>query len=442
VNLPFLAWLLAVSSHVGQDQFGRFPFVNDDGDFLGGGTSWGLVLPDLDNGSWGRVCEESFGPVVAFALRQEGRIVLGGVDGLWETMDAGCSYRSLENTLAGQTLAAWWVDPSNADHLLVGTGTTSQENGLWESFDGGNSFVDVLSPRGAFFFHLTASPEGEQIAASGTDVEGRPLLLASRDGGASFTDLSTQLTGRSIVRALAFDGDELIVGGLNDAGQGALDRLTFVGSEATVTSSAVFTRETTHAVVFRDKLYVIAKNGARGELLVQADESSRFDVVSGGPTDCVFVHAGVLFGCGKQAGLNTSLFLRSDDGAAWQEQIAFREVHYRSCPETTPGYAACGLYIETSCADDDDNDSDGLTDCADDDCKVALSCTAGTRPDDGNDDNKDDSHEGSVPNDESAAPTSESCDSGRRWGSTWFSVLVLWTVRLGLRRRRRTETCC
>jgi hypothetical protein len=81
-----------------------------------------------------------------------------------------------------------------------------------------------------------------------------------------------------------------------------------------------------------------------------------------------------LWGCGKQAGLNTSLFLRSDDGLAWQTAIAFRDVHYRICPVDTAGYAACGSFVETACTDGIDNEVDGYLDCDDDDCKVHPAC--------------------------------------------------------------------
>jgi hypothetical protein len=378
VNTLAALLLLPLASHVGQDQFGRFPFVGDDDILGGGGTSWGVVLPDVEHGGWGRVCEEAFGPALFFALRQPGRVLLGGLDGLSVTSDDGCSYQRLENELAHRYASALWMDPDDNQHLLIGTSTPTADNGVWESFDGGNTFRSLLAARPGNVFSIAAAADTVHMALAGNDGAGRVLLLMSNDGGASFVDVSAALADRPVIHALLFDGDTLVLGGINGASEGTIDRVRFDGSTATTTVVGTTPRETTHAALFAGKLFVLARNGARGEVYVQNDSPLGFGLVQGGPTDCLFRHGDALWGCGKQGGLNTALFLRSDDGVQWREVVAFRDVHYRICPEATPGYAACGIYLETACADGVDNEVDGYRDCDDDDCAFHPACLGGT----------------------------------------------------------------
>jgi hypothetical protein len=374
-----LATLWWAVGHVGQDQFGRFPFVQPDASVAGGGTSWGIVRADERFGGWGRVCEEAFGPVVFFALEQPDavggpRILIGGVEGLSLTTDDGCSYTPVDNELAGAFASALWVDPDDAAHLLLGTSTVGAENGIWESTDGGDAWREFLPRRPGNFFNLAVSDDGARVAASGNDGSGGVLLLLSDDGGTTFVDVSAAVAARPLIHALLFDGDALILGGINEASEGTVDRVAFDGAVATSTALGTVPRETTHAVRFAGELFVLARNGARGELYVENGSALGFGLVQGGPSDCLVVRDGVLYGCGKQAGLNTSLFLRSTDGRVWEELVAFTDVHYRACPESTPGFAQCGNFLETACADDADNDLDGAADCDDDDCRFHPAC--------------------------------------------------------------------
>jgi uncharacterized protein (TIGR03382 family) len=176
------------------------------------------------------------------------------------------------------------------------------------------------------------------------------------------------------VHALLFSGTDLVLGGINAASEGIVDRVAFDGTSAATTRVGTVPRETTHAAAFNDALYVLARNGARGELYVENDSALGFGVVAGGPSDCLFLHDGALYGCGKQVGAATSLFLRSDDGVTWTELVAFSDVHYRACPDDTVGFSECARFLETSCGDGDDSDLDGKTDCADEDCAFNAAC--------------------------------------------------------------------
>ena len=364
-------------AHLGQDQFGRFPFVAS-GAVVGGGTSWGLVLPDEVYGGYGRVCEESFGPALTFVVEQPGRILAGGVNGVEVTTDGGCTWNLLDNALAGRFPNALWVDPVDASHMLVGTSTIGADNGVWRSDDSGDTWTEVIAPRQGNFFSLAVNTDGTRIAVGGNDGVGGVVLLMSVDGGVAFTDVSAAVSPeaapRVIVTPLAFDGSELILGGLAPSTQGFVDRVSFDGTTISVSPVGVTPRQTTHAVVFDGDIFVIARNGARGELLRENGSALGFGVVVDGPSECVFVNDDRLIGCGKQAGLNPALFVTSADGITWETAVAFSDVHYRACPEDTVGLVACSSFLETFCGDDNDDDFDGATDCVDDDCAFNSLC--------------------------------------------------------------------
>ena len=430
MNTLALLSLLALPGHVGQEQFGRFPFVGAGGALVGGGTSWGLVRPDDDNGGWGRGCEEAFGRAVFFAVPQPGRVLLGGLDGLSTTTDDGCSYQQLDNALTGSYASAFWLDPHDDRHLLVGTSTVSADNGVWESHDGGDTFLPLLPRRPGGFFHLAVSDDGTQIAVTGSDTSGRTLLLMSNDRGASFVDVSDVVADYPLAHALVFDGDQLVLGGIDTASEGIVDHVAFDGVTASLAHLGTVPRETTTAVIFHDQLFVLSRNGARGELYVENGSVLGFGLVQGGPSDCLVARGDALYGCGKQVGLNTSLFLRSDDGVTWTEVVRFADVHYRTCPADTAGYAACGSYLETACNDGVDNEVDGYVDCDDDDCAFNPVCLGGEGEGEGEGD-AGDTGEGEGEDDSDDGTTS--CCTGSPATSAWLAPLLV----LRLRRRRR-----
>ncbi len=411
-----------VAAHVGQDQFGKIPFV-DGGTLIGGATSWGLVRPDPEGG-WSRVCEEAFGPVVFFAIDQGERVLMGGIEGLSTTTDHGCSYTVVQNELTGEFTSALWIDPTNASHLIVGTSTVSATNGLWESSDGGDTWTELLPARPANFFNLAASDDGVLLAASGNNGAGEVLLLVSDDGGASFIDVSDVANQYPVIHALLFDGSTLLLGGFESTGQGFVDRVAFDGVSATATRLGSTPRETTQAALFQGELYVIAKNGTRGELYRANESALGFGVVPEGPSECVFVKGDDLFGCGKQVGVNTSLFLRSDDGVIWREEVAFFDIHYEICPEGAAGRTFCSTFVELFCADGVDNDLGGGTDCADPDCETNEVCV-GEGEGEGGEGEGDVVGEGEG---EGVLPATSCCTG---------APASVWLLGLGLRRRRR-----
>jgi hypothetical protein len=436
--LVFVALAACISAapadaHLGQDQFGRFPFVVD-GRVVGGGTSWGLVLPDEVFGGFGRVCEESFGPAVTFALDQpaQGRVLLGGIQGLEVTTDGGCSWSVIDNDLNGAFPNGIWRDPNDPDHLIIGTSTISANNGVWRSRDGGDTVTQLIAPRVGNFFSIAASDDGVHIAVGGNNGQSAVLLLMSDDAGETFVDVSASVDERIIVTPLAYDGSALILGGLDPSTQGFIDRVVIDGDVATVTPVGTTPRQTTHAVVFGGDVFTVARNGARGELYRENDSALGFGVVAGGPSECLYLDDGGtgLLGCGKQGSLETGLFMRSADGVTWVEEIAFLDVHYRACPDGTVGQSACSSFIETFCGDGIDDDFDGATDCEDDDCAFNPLCVSGEGEGEGGE-GEGEGREGEGEGDDVVGA---SCCTGSPSGAVAYGAIPLLLLRL---RRRR-----
>jgi hypothetical protein len=124
----------------------------------------------------------------------------------------------------------------------------------------------------------------------------RVVLLISVDSGATFIDASAPVTTRVIVSPMVWDGDTLLLGGLDPSTQGFVDRVAVVDGVATVTPVGTTPRQTTHAVVFNGDIFVIARNGARGELYRENDSALGFGAVPDGPSECLFVDGERLVG--------------------------------------------------------------------------------------------------------------------------------------------------
>ncbi len=410
-----------VAAHLGQEFFGRHPFV-EDGAVVGGNTTWGLVLPAETGGDLARVCEEAVGPLVTFALAQpeHGRVILGTEVGLVQTSDAGCSASLLDNALRGNIPTAAAALPTDPETVFViasaSTAPADGPSGLWVSTDGGDSFVAIGPALTGALDVLAVDDIGSRVCVAGRAPGAPPLLRCSSDGGTTFANLDAVVNGRIRVSALVLlAGGDIVVAGLDATAEGFVDRIApaATGGPAIVAALGPLPRHVTHAAIVGDTLAVLARNGPRSGLFVTAlSRPAPFVLVDGGPTDCLVAVDGHFYGCGKDRGAGTPLFLHSTDGLAWESAVSFAAVRPRLCPADTSGTVRCPPVNERACGDFLDDDYDGDVDCDDEDCTAA--CAA--------DDERVDASNGNLPGSCAALPAAAWCLPCLVLALPWFAA--------------------
>lgn len=388
ISLLSFAWPAA--SHVNETQAGKLAYF-EDGVFIGGSTSWGIVLPyDGNGGGYARVCEEAYSfPAVippSFSVRRtDGSIFLGGYAGAFVSRELGCVYEPVVQ-LEGLVASAIGIAPSG--RYFITTANLGDDNGVLASDDEGETWFEVLAPIAEHSFFQMAL-DGERIIISGSsNATGPtfPAILVSVDGGASFTDVSAAYAAYPLVRATIFDGDDALFGGFNSQGRGIVLRAAppfdapveqLVETEDGTPSS--FPSEISHIAVLPSdgSLFALAR---LTNALFRQPVGGAFTQVTNletGPTDCIFVKPGGdgLIGCGKEAADSLGLYVESDDGITWSTLIGFDDVRYRQCDAETAGGIACAAQFESNCDDNIDNDADQEIDC--DDFECAEACAGG-----------------------------------------------------------------
>lgn len=400
-----LSLLALVATHGAEPQAGKFPYFDAaaPGGLTGGGTSWGVVMPEGDH--FARVCEEAYSNAEfdevpsppralnsSFShLRADGGILIGGFGGTYITNDVGCTYTPVA-FFDGQVTSSIARGPAGS--LLVATATLSGENGIYESLDDGDTWSVLVPPvADVAFFQLVTNDDGSRILATGSNSASAtvPAVFVSDDGGATFDDVSAGYAQYPLVRAATFDVDgAALMGGFDAQGKGmvlravapfsAPDELPVdlvadgVGGDDDPAVADAFPSEITHVAVVPNGGGLVALARLRKVLFHRPVGAAAFvDVTeaSTGPSDCVFVHPDGqrLVGCGQEIATGSvGLFMESSDGVTWQPTIGFGDVVYRRCPVGTVGHDACKGQFESTCDDGLDDDFDQLVDCDDDEC--------------------------------------------------------------------------
>ncbi len=400
-----LSFLALVATHGAEPQAGKFPYFDAaaPGGLTGGGTSWGIVMPEDDH--FARACEEAYSNAEfdevpsppralnsSFShLRADGGVLIGGFGGTYITYDFGCTYEAVP-FFDGQVTSA--VARGPAGSLLLATATLSGDNAIYESVDDGDTWSELVPPiPDVSFFQLVANADGSLILATGSNSAGAtvPAVFISVNGGASFDDVSSGYTQYPLVRGAAFDVDgAALLGGFDAQGKGMVLRATApfdapeeqpvdlvgdgVGDDDDPGVADAFPSEITHIAVVPNGGGVVALARLRKVLFHLAPGGTAFvDVTEAatGPSDCVFVHPDGqrLVGCGQEIATGAvGLFMESTDGVTWAPTIDFADVVYRRCPVGSVGHEACKGQFEATCDDGLDDDFDQLVDCEDDEC--------------------------------------------------------------------------
>ena len=137
---------------------------------------------------------------------QNGRtLIVGSRDSLlFRSDDAGASWRLLPfpRGTAG-VFNSVLIDPTQSSHYYAGLDAgDSQDSGVYESTDGGESWKAFSGMRGARIDSLAMSPTGNSTLAAGTSKG----VFVSKDGGATWTRISrADDVEMQDITALAFD---------------------------------------------------------------------------------------------------------------------------------------------------------------------------------------------------------------------------------------------
>ena len=327
-------------------QAGRMPLI-ENGAIVGGGTTWGLLLPDGDG--WVRACEESFSTAPASFWRRagDGTVLIGGQEGLLTTSDGGCTY-DVVPALKDVAVSSY-CEPQR-DHLFITSSSFGIENNVRESFDGGKTWTPTgLHEAGVLFLDVQATDDARSITVTGfsTASSDAPLVLrTSIDGGATWTTPDLDLSAFSFIRALGIDvdGESAIIAGLTKESHGRLMKLAPGGTSLTTLGD--FDLEVTHYASLDGARYALSRPG---RVFRERPGETTFTekVAPNAPNECLFAVRGEpgLWGCAVQG--SPAQFLRSDDeGSTWTAQVGFEDIDYRVCPAGSRGAVTCAFYFQ------------------------------------------------------------------------------------------------
>ncbi len=359
---------LAAAAHL-DAVAGMSPYVVD-GEVIGGGTTWGVVLQD-DDLVLRRVCEEAIGERPRFLHRaQDGRVLVGSSQGLLVTTDGGCTYAPVAGPLGAASTAALAVAPDDPARIAVVTSAPGGGNGLFVSADEGATFTALRSDDGDLLFGSVALGAGGLVVAGGVSPSsGAPFLWASSDdvafavadGATSAADggvppdagvdggadggVEVRTTpwpaGSTLVRALGVAGDGRVALGVVDAQGGG--RLVLVAPDLQAAEdAATFDGAPTAWAEHAGRRFVAIAGTA-----LYVDDGDGFVLDEDAPAKCLVHPTGDarLWACGQLG--DGAHFLATDDGVAWQPYMPFGLVVDRLCPAGTIGQTACAyLFVD------------------------------------------------------------------------------------------------
>jgi len=357
------AWLLPTSAMAhGGTLFGTTPLLDGE-EFVGGGTSWGLVLVD-DDGIPRWTCEEALGldlEPTFWARRSDGRILAGTPWGLLSTDDGGCSWAPVQGPLEDALVTAAATHRAVPDRLVVLAGVAGSTQALWTTDDGGETWSPTADPGfdEIALGRIAMAADGLRIRGVGLRIGTTDyVVVGSDDGGATWLT-PHELTGWSspILALFRDEGDVLYLSAFGPSGTPF-----FIGLDADFTSNsqtlALLESPARTAARLDGSVYLVTDNAGLHVLPPGQDLEL---LLVGGPSACLQLAGGRLLGCGHEPVLPQ--FQTSDDGLAWDSLVAFDDIQERVCPAGSAAAEACplvwGLLHSSIDPGDDDDSSDG-----------------------------------------------------------------------------------
>jgi hypothetical protein len=317
------------------------------------------MFAQLDTRNFRLMCNEALHinneerPGIAY--RRDGALLAATSNGLFESVDRGCSWQPVA-PFGTSFVAALAQFPDDADHLIVAT-FAQNESALHVTRDGGRSFALLaqLEARDYTQSLLIAPHDPRLVYASGTRLVAGPpprtvqYVARSEDGGAHWerSELVLQM-GELNVQLLAInpmDGKELLAR-VSSASPGIdAERVLWSRDGGKTFESVLMLPAITGASFAADgsAAWVSASTG-----LYRAS-AARDTFTRSGDADrltCVEAHESELWTCGHFAGpssLRDGVGRARDlTGAAFESALEFNEIAQPiSCPDDSPTASKC-----------------------------------------------------------------------------------------------------
>lgn len=359
VSLVLLSFSSNLAAHDGV-LFGQQPLVNS-GEFLGGGTSYGLVLVEEGEALW--TCDEVLEatPYVWRSL-SSGALLAGTDEGLRSSSDGGCSWEVLEGSPGQLPIFSLTAHPSAPGRLLVTTGSADQENHVFESLDEGQTWSSIFSMPEAALWRALWTPDGESLFVEAVGQDGVPLIHVSLDGGTTWTESPYSFGEWRSVGLFGFSDDESNIwfSGLSPEGAFALGTIP-VGLDSPPQLLAIFPQPVTAFAEHDGVLHIVV--GFSEYLIWSGVAQEDMQPVDAGVTACLQKLDGELWGCGGEP--MHSSFTKLGASGEWEGLLSLDDITPRVCPEDSPARKLCPPIWESVQAaltmpmgdDDDDDDS-------------------------------------------------------------------------------------
>jgi hypothetical protein len=362
--------------------FGLHPLI-DDGVLVAGGTDFGLLTLDDGVPTWTCAATAPL-PPEWWRLLPDGRIVVGTAGGTVATADGGCSFSPLDGPIGAAYARFVADDPLDPTHLFATSPGASPPASLWESSDGGATWLPRPLPGGYAGRIVALGGRSIAVEIDGADADS---IARSDDGGDSW--VSTVLGGWFEPKLLAFEpppaagdddsGDDdsaasregtLWISALSPDGYPSMLALSPSLSAAPVVRRQF--RGSVGAFVPWQGGYALIEGWDGfvlwdGEYAVWDDDRGVVRDMNGLPMRCLRIVDGTLWGCGG-APLH-GMFGRLD-GEVWTDLLWFPDIVRRECPAGTPGATDCDdswAQLHPDAGDDDSAPADDDFTVGDDD---------------------------------------------------------------------------
>jgi photosystem II stability/assembly factor-like uncharacterized protein len=311
------------------------------------GASFGVAISRDSGATWRWICRAAMGNGAwnpeSYVWREAGDILAATGEALLRSPDGGCSW-SKHASFANLWVTGLAAHPTDDRVLYAITGRPSQNNGVFRSDDGGETWAPTaLRRQGLILNGVRVSPgDPRRVYASGEEGD-RLLLFRSDDGGATWHEYAQPLP------ELTRPYDLVVV---------AVDPASADGVWVRVSSQAQ-----THLLRSDDGGATLKPVHVLNEVFVNMDLSSDGGVAwvgtpttffrgpSSGPLEamplpsgnaCVLRQGETLLACGSSWVHDWALARSTDQGTTWDPIFGLDEIQGpHQCPQGTPVRELC-----------------------------------------------------------------------------------------------------